>query len=82
MREVTYGDGVLFLKVGKEWSLVVDFKIEYSVLVWETDFGAVNGGIGGGRGWSERDTVEGRKHRDFELEQIIGWDGERQPCVP
>lgn len=41
--EVTYGDGVLLFDVGEEWTLVVDFEVEDSVLIWEADLSAVGG---------------------------------------
>ena len=47
--EVSYGDGVLLLDVGEEWSLVVDLKVEDAVLVWELEACGVDSrGFGGG----------------------------------
>lgn len=76
MRKVTYGDSIFLLQVREEWSLVVDFEVEDSVLIWKTDFGAVGCGVRGTGGWGEGNTVEGRKHRNLELEEIVGWDRE------
>lgn len=41
-------NSVLLLEVGVEGSLVVDFEVEDSVLVWELEASCVDGGGGGG----------------------------------
>ena len=57
--EVSYGDRVLLLDVGEEWSLVVHLKVEDAVLVWELEACGVDGrGFGGGSDF-QGETVEG-----------------------
>lgn len=79
---MSHGHGILLLEVGKEWSLVVYFEIEDSVLVWETEASCVDCGVLGCCGWGEGKAVEGREHGEFELDDIAcGW-GKGDPLVP
>ena len=79
---MTYGDGILLLDIGKEWSLIVDFEVKDPVLIRKTNFSAVGSRVGFAGGWDESDAVEGRKHRNFELQEIVGWDSEWKPGIP
>jgi len=75
-------DSVLLFEIGEEWSLVVDFEVENSMLVWETEAGSVDGRVLGRGGRGERKTVEGRKHGEFELDDIASGWSEGHPFVP
>ena len=73
MSEVAHCDCVLCFDIGKEGSLVVDFEVEDSVLIWELEACRVDCG-----GWrSACDfkgySVEGGEHREFKLKFVVSW---------
>ena len=82
MSKVSDRDSVLLFDVGEEGSLVVDFEVEDSVLIWELEACGVDGGAWGSSQKLEGQAVEGRKHREFELELVAGYGDERLPGVP
>lgn len=84
MRHVAHRHRVLLLDVGQEGALVVDLEVEDAVLVGQLEAGGEGGGVrGGARGrGGEGQAVEGREHRELELEDVGGGDGEGGPRVP
>ena len=76
MRKVSNRNLPLFLNGRKEGAFVVHFEGEDAVLVRGCESCAKCCAIKVGRGGDKRDAVEGRQHREFELEGIIGGDAE------
>jgi len=74
MRKMSDCDLLLYLNVGEEWSLVVDFEGKYAVLVWAGESCTVKSAVGRLRDGFQWQAVEWRKHGKFELKSILGWD--------
>lgn len=70
--KVSDSDGILLKDVCEERTLVVDEEVENSVLVREGESGAVGGAVGGLGSRLKGQTVEGRKHAEFELDRVAG----------
>lgn len=70
MGHVAHADGVLFVQIGQEGSLVVDFKVKDAVLIRQCKRGAIDGGGIGGSNALQVQAVKGREHGEFELKLV------------
>lgn len=61
---------------------MVNLEVEDSVLVGQLEACGVSGGVGTGGGDLEGETVEGRKHGEFELDFVTSYRGEWYPVIP
>lgn len=82
MSHVSYAYGSLLLDVSEERSLVVDEEVEDSVLIGQDEAGAKGSSIVGCACRGEIEAVEGREHREFELQSIALGNGKGNPLVP
>lgn len=76
MCEMTNRHFPLHVDVGQEWSLVIDAEREYAMLVWQAECSAEDGAIECCGYRLEVESVERRKHSEFQLEFIVRGDGE------
>lgn len=81
MCEMTNRHFPLHVDVGQEWSLVVDAEREYAMLVWQAKRSAVDGAVGCCGYRLEVESVEWRKHSEFQLEFIVRDDGEWRKMI-
>lgn len=82
MSHVSYANSSLLLDISEERSLVVDEEVEDSVLIGQDEAGAKGSGILGCACRSEIEAVEGRKHREFELQGVTFGNDKGNPLVP
>ena len=71
MRNVTHADRVLLVDVGQERALVVDAEVENAVLVRQDKGSPVDSSVGGRVDGFQVEAVEGRQHREFELQSVL-----------
>lgn len=73
VRKMSDTDLPLFINVGKEGSLIVDAKVEDTVLVGKFKGGGINSAVRSLRNGFQRQTVEGREHGEFKLNCVGSW---------
>lgn len=81
VRKVTHGNLVLLLNVGEERTLVVHTEREDTVLIGNSELGAVHSTGLSTDGRLEGQAVEGREHGEFQLQLILSRDLEGHPLV-
>lgn len=69
---MTDGDSRLILDIREEGTAELNQEVEDSMLIWQLEGGAENARRWGRLGALERQSVEGRKHRELELHIISG----------
>lgn len=73
--EVAHRHLALLVEGGEEGALVVDAEVEDAVLVGQAEVGGEDGRVGvrgRRRERRQREAVEGRQHREFELQLVAG----------
>ena len=66
----------LYVDIGEKWPLVVDPKGKDAVLIGQLESGAEEGTVRCGCDGKQRQAVERREHREFELESVCRGDDE------
>lgn len=79
--KVADGDGALLVDVAEERTLVVDNKVEDTMLVGHREAGTEDGAVGSRRDGFQGQTVEGRQHAEFKLKRVPSSRKERNPTV-
>lgn len=75
MGKVAHRHLTLLVEGGEEGALVVDAEVEDAVLVGQAEVGGEDGRVGvrgRRRERRQREAVEGRQHREFELQLVAG----------
>ena len=81
VRKVAYGDLPLLVHTGKEGTLVVYAEVENAVLIRRHKGLGVHGRFRSLLNHVQGETVEWRKHGEFELQGVARWGSEWDPFI-